>query len=96
MAGSLREIAYQAGTGPSLEHFCQMNETLIPRPRADGDYVGRSDDCAAVMEIRVIDLVDFAQLRGWKARELFDGIEAAVKKQRVAYRRDPDPADEPI
>ena len=73
-----------------------MTEHLIVKPRKDFDYPERRRDCEAAMEIAIVDLVDFAQSRGWKAPELLNAIKVAADNQIRAYGRDPDPADEPL
>lgn len=47
------------------------------------------------MDIAIRDLVDRAQLAGWKTPELLDAIESVARNQRLAYAEDPDPADDP-
>jgi hypothetical protein len=46
------------------------------------------------MDLAIRELVDRAQMSGWKTPELLDAIESVAKNQRLAYAEDPDPADE--
>lgn len=72
----------------------QVEEAIAP-PRYAQPYSDRAVDCEHEMDTAVRDLVDRAQLVGWKTPEVLDAIESAVEHHRLAYAEDPDPSDDP-
>ena len=53
-------------------------------------------DCQEALEDGLRDLIDQAVIAGWKPHEVFDALASLVRNSRLAYDKDPDPADDPV
>lgn len=70
-------------------------QVAIVPPRDEIELEQRALECEQALDLALRDVVDRAQVLGWKTPEVLDAIERIAQKQRTAYAEDSDPADDP-
>jgi hypothetical protein len=65
----------------------------FPAPRYPKDHPDRNLAFQEELDVRLANLVDQAVSAGWSAPEVFFTLEEVILNQRLAYEKDPDPAD---
>lgn len=53
-------------------------------------------ECEQAIDAAVGDLVDQVITAGWPPATVFDAIKRVADRQAMAYRKDPDPAEDPV
>ncbi|PYE23928.1 hypothetical protein C8J32_10641 [Rhizobium sp. PP-CC-3A-592] len=66
---------------------------MVRSPRAEATGPDRNLACQEQLYVPVRALSDQAVTAGWTTPEVFDALEEVIRKCRLSYAEDPDPAD---